>query len=116
MFGNPFANQHRFDYYESKDNENDVDDDVDNDIYVDDEIILLFLNLEMLLDLVLLFHMIRQLAIDVCHVGLIWRFVKHLVVKMNWVMLLNNGTLYTRLSTESNGQNQYLFNYNVCKH
>jgi hypothetical protein len=35
---------------------------------------------------------------------------------MNWLMLLNGGTLHTRLNTESNNWTQYLFNYNVYRH
>jgi hypothetical protein len=35
---------------------------------------------------------------------------------MNWLMLLNGGTLHTRLSTEFNGWTQHLFNYNEGKH
>jgi len=39
-----------------------------------------------------------------------------MVVKINWLMLLNSSTLHTSLSTESSDRTQHLFNYNVCKH
>ena len=109
---NLFADQHRFDYFKPSVNE----DDVDNDNGVGDEIIPLLLNLKTLLGLVLLFYIIGYLVIGVGLEGLIWGLVKHLVVKINWLMSLNNSTLHTRLSTESYGQTLYLFNYNVCKH
>ena len=54
----------------------------------------MFLNLEMFLDLVLLFLMIWHLVIDVCQESLIWRLDKHLVVKINWLIELNNDTLH----------------------
>jgi hypothetical protein len=77
MFDNPFDDQHRFDYFESSDNEDDDtlnpnvmvndDDDVDNDI--DDDVMmksyLLILNLRMLLGLVLLFLMIVYKVINI---------------------------------------------------
>ena len=77
---------------------------------------LMFLNLEMFLDLVLLFLMIWHLVIDVCQESLIWRLDKHSVVKINWLIELNNDTLHIQLNIKSNSRTQYLFNYNVCKH
>ena len=128
MFDNPFDDKHRFDYFESSDNEdddtlnlnvmvNDDDDDVDNDI--DDDVMmksyLLNLNLRMLLGLVLLFLMIVYKVINIFQEGLSWRLDKHSTVKMNWLMLLNDDTSHIHLNTESNGRTLYLFNYNVCK-
>jgi len=60
--------------------------------------------------------MIGHLSIHIGQEDLIWRLVKHLVVKINWLMLLNGNTLHTRLSTKSNNITQHLFNYNLCQH
>jgi hypothetical protein len=82
MFDNPFDDQHRFDYFEPSDNEDDEtldpnvivndNDDVDNDI--DDDVMmksyLLILNLGMLLSLVLLFLMIVYKVINIFQKGL----------------------------------------------
>jgi len=75
MFNNYFADQHRFDYYEPSKNEGDV---------VDvDEIIPRVPEFRDVFGSVLLFHMIGHLVIDVCHERLIWRLVKHLIIKIN---------------------------------
>ena len=82
MFDNPFDDQHRFDYFEPSDNENDDmldlnvmvndDDNVDND--VDDDVMmksyLLILNFGMFLGLVLLFLIIVHKVINIFQEGL----------------------------------------------
>jgi hypothetical protein len=72
MFNNSFVDQHRFDYSEPSKNEGDVD-----------EIIPRVPKFKDVFGSVLLFHMIGHLVIDVCHERLIWRLVKHLIVKIN---------------------------------
>ena len=82
MFDNPFDDQHRFDYFEPSDNENDDmldpnvmvndDDDIDND--VDDDVMmksyLLILNFGMFLGIVLLFLIIVHKVINIFQEGL----------------------------------------------
>uniref|UniRef100_A0A6N2MMU7 Uncharacterized protein n=1 Tax=Salix viminalis TaxID=40686 RepID=A0A6N2MMU7_SALVM len=58
-----------FDNSFSSDNKDDIDD-VNDDFDVEDEVFLLFLYLKMLIGLVLLFHMISHLAINVCHLAI----------------------------------------------
>jgi len=41
----------------------------------------MFMNLEMLLGLVLLFLMIRNLVMDICLEGLVWKLEKYSAVK-----------------------------------
>jgi hypothetical protein len=41
---------------------------------------------------------------------------KYSVVKINWLIHLNNDTLQIHSNIKFNGQTQYLFNYNMCKH
>ena len=60
----------------------------------DDKIIPHVPEFRMFLDLVLLFLMIWHLVIDVCQESLIWRLDKHSVVKINWLIELNNDTLH----------------------
>ena len=60
--------------------------------------------------------MIGYLVINVFQVGLILRLDKHLVVKRNWLIWLNDDIVHLRLNTKFNSRTLYLFNYNMHKH
>jgi hypothetical protein len=75
----------------------------------DDEIIPPIPEFGELLGLILLFLVIGYLVIYVCYEDMSRRLDKHSVVKINWLVQLNDDTLHIHLNIKSNSRTLHLF-------